>query len=226
MVNFLQAPGFLSDRSNLGSDISLLFALLFSSMYVISGFQAVKKRGLTHHRMILVSTVTMCAYFVFYYNVRQFGVASFTDRINFAGSGQLYAGLFKPVLYLHFTIVCLSVFLAIYTILSGFKSSVRSGETLILNSQQVGISKRMWFISFIWLAFLTWWLVSMHAFGWGYKILFLFLAYFLPAMVAIFINKVLPLSDDRHRILGRLCMVSFAGLFLTSMITYSLLYII
>lgn len=226
MVNFLQSPGFLSDRSNLGSDISLLFALLFSSMYVISGFQAFKKRGLRHHRMILVSAVIMCAYFVFYYNVRQFGLASFTDRINFAGSGQLSAGLFKPILYLHFTIVCLSLFLATYTILSGLKTSVRNGDTLILRSQRIGISKKMWFISFIWLALLTWWLVSMHAFGWGYKILFLFLAYFLPAMIAIFINKALPFSDHRHRILGRLCMVSFAVLFLTSTVTYSLLYII
>lgn len=226
MVNFLQSPGFLSARSTMGSDISLLFALLFSSMYVISGFQAVKKRGLRHHRMILISAVMMCAYFVFYYNVRQFGVASFTDRINFEGSGQLYASLFRPILYLHFTIVCLSLFLAVYTILSGFKTSVRNGESLVLNSQRIGISKKMWFVSFIWLALLTWWLVSMHAFGWGYKILLLFLAYFLPAMVAIAINKALPLSDERHRILGRLCMGSFAGLFFTSMLTYSLLYII
>ncbi len=225
MVEFLEGPGFFSSRSNLGSDISFLFAVLFSTMYLISGYQAVKKRGKIHHRMILVSMVSMFAYFIFYYKVRRLGYASFTDQIHFQDSGRLYTSSFRPILYIHFTFVCLSVFLAVYTVISGFKAAVNRDGRLVLENRRLGASKLLWSLGFIWLVVLTWWLLSIHAFSWGYRVIFLFLGYFLPAAVAFFANMVLPFSEHRHRILGRLCMASFAGLLLTSTITYSMLYI-
>jgi len=225
MESLIEAKGFLSARTTLASDVSFLFALTFPSLFLISGYMAMQNQGALHHKMILFSMVSMFAYFVFYYRVRRLGLDSFADQARLLGDGTLLSAAFKPVLWTHFLVVCLSSFFGIYTIISGFKAALKQNGRMILINRQVTLSRTAWSISFIWLIFLGWWLQVVHAFDTIYKIIFLIFGYFLPASIALVIHKLLPFSERRHRILGKLCLLLFACLIVTSTLAYSLLYI-
>lgn len=225
MESIMEAEGFLSSRSTLASDMSFIFAVSFSSLFLISGYIAIKNQGAVHHRMILFSMLSMIAYFVFYYRVRRMGLDSFANQLDFQGEGTIKAGIFRPVLWSHFLVVCLTIFSAIYTIISGFKAAIRQNGRMVLENNRVHLSKIAWTISFVWLIFLFWWLYTVHEFETFYTVVFLIFGYFLPVATTIIIHKLLPFSEHRHRILGRLCMMLFACLIITSTLTYSLLYI-
>ncbi|MFQ5431771.1 MAG: hypothetical protein ACE5EN_04600 [Nitrospinota bacterium] len=175
--------------------------------------------------MIIFSMLSMIAYFVFYYRVRRLGLNSFSNQLDYEGEGIIKAGIFRPVFWSHFLIVCLSTFSAIYTILSGFKAAIKQNGRMLLENFRVSMSKTAWTISFIWLIFLFWWLRIVHEFDTVFIVIFLIFGYFLPASVALIIHKLLPFSEHRHRILGRLSMVLFACLIITSTLVYSMLYI-
>ena len=226
MESIIEAEGFLSSRSTLASDISFLFAISFSSLFLISSYFALNNQGTHHHRMILFSMVSMAAYFVFYYRVRSLGLDSFADQVHLQVNNTLFRATFKPVFWTHFLVVSLSSFFAIYTVISGFKAAVKQNGRMILTNNRVSLSKIAWSIGFIWLIFLAWWLQTIHALNTPYRATFLIFGYFLPASVALVIHKLLPFSGNRHRILGRLCMALFVCLIITSTLTYSLLYII
>ena len=225
MESIIEAEGFLSSRSTMASDVSFLFAISFSALFLISGYIAMNNNGTLHHRMIGFSMISMFAYFVFYYRVRSLGLDSFADQVHLQVNNSLFRATFKPVFWTHFLIVSLSTFFAIYTVISGFKASVKQNGQMILTNNRVILSKIAWSISFIWLIFLAWWLQSIHALNTMYRVTFLIFGYFLPASVALIIHKLLPLSGKKHKILGRLCMMLFACLIITSTLTYSLLYI-
>lgn len=167
----------------------------------------------------------MIAYFVFYYRVRRLGLDSFADQLDFLGDGTTRSTLFRPVLWSHFLIVCLSTFFGVYTIISGFKAAIKQNGRMVLENYRLSMSKIAWIISFIWLIFLVWWLQTIHASKPFYMVIFLIFGYFLPASAALTVHKLLPFSEHRHRILGRVCMMLFACLIITSTLTYSILYI-
>ena len=56
--------------------------------------------------------------------------------------------------------------------------------------------------------------------------MFLSIGYFIPAALAVLIQKTLPESEKRHRVLGTICLGLFAGLLLTSTLAYCLLYVV
>jgi len=219
-------PGFFSSRSTLGSDISYLFAVLFTVLFLISGMLAKKHKGLTHHKMILISMVTMFLYFIYYYQVRRLGVSSMADEIVFPGPDWVYQKVFRPALMVHFMAVTFSIILAIYMIINGFKTAVRNNGEMTLENKRLKLSIPLWGLGLAWLVFLTWWLFSVHQFGWGYRIMFLALGYFIPAAVAMLIHKTLPESEKRHRVLGTICLGLFAGLLVTSTLVFCLLYVV
>lgn len=219
-------PGLFSSRSTLGSDVSYLFAVIFTVLFLISGVLAKKHKGLKHHRMILVSMVTMTLYFLFYYEVRRLGVTSLTDQINFAGPEWVYRKIFRPVMMVHFMMVTFSIILAIYMIINGFKIAVRNAGEMTLKNERLKPSITLWALGLVWLFFLTWWLFSVHQFGWDHIIMFLALGYFIPAGLAVLIHKTLPESEKRHRVLGTICLGLFVGLLLTSTLAYSMLYVV
>ncbi len=218
-------PGFLSARSTLGSDISYFFAVLFTALFLIAGLFARRGHGLRHHRMILVSMAVMILYFIYYYEVRRLGVTSFADQIHFDGPQWVYVKIFRPVMIAHFLIVTTSIFLAIYMVINGFRTAVKQRTAMFLRSEPVKTSKIMWAIGLIWLALLSWWVFSVHSFGWGHRMMFLAFGFFIPAILAIIIQWTLPDSAKRHRALGRLCLAMFACLLATSTIVYYLLYV-
>lgn len=225
MVEIFNNPGFLSAKSTFGSDISYLFAVIFTALFLIAGRFAFKRQGGTHHRMILISMVTMIAYFTYYYLVRRLGLASLEDQINFDGPPWVYQKVFKPVLMIHFLMVSLSTFIAIYMVGNGFRTSYVINNRLVLRNEPVRSSKALWGAGFIWLAILVWWAFSTPLFGWGHRSMMLFLGYFLPLALTLAIRRALPKSERRHRILGRICLALFAGLLLTSSVAYYLLYL-
>jgi len=226
MQDFLYGPGFLSSRSTLGSDVSLILAIGFTSLFVYSGYIAVNKKGRAHHNMILVSMASMFGYFIFYYYVRRLGLASYADHIRYMGESKLLAGLFVPLFYFHFLIVILATFFAIYVIILGFKTAVTVDGRLVLKDEKAVPSKTLWGIGFVWLAFLAWWLISVHQFSWGDRILFLLFGYFIPAGIVLSVHLALPFKERRHRLLGRICVGLFACLLITSTMIYTLLYIL
>lgn len=219
-------PGLFSSRSTFGADISYLFAVFFTVMFLISGVLAKKHKGFLHHRMILVSMVAMMLYFVFYYEVRKLGVASLSDQINFAGPQWVYDKVFRPIMMVHFMMVTFSIILAIYMIINGFKTVVRDGSKMTLKNERVKPSVTLWVLGVIWLLFLVWWLFSVQQFGWGHWVMFLSLGYFIPVVVALLIQRTLPESEKRHRVLGTICIGLFAGLLVTSTLAYCLLYVV
>lgn len=225
MIDFLNSPGVFSARATLGSDISYVFAVIFTCMFLGAGYLAMKKKGMAHHWMILVSLITMIAYFAYYYKVRRLGYSSFVDEISFQSSGWISYKVFKQIFYLHFLVVCVSVFMAIYATILGFRSTAKEGGRLVLIDKRIQMSKGLWIVSFAWLAFLSWWVFSVHHFGWGYRMLFLFFGYFLPAGIALTVNYKLPASERRHRVLGKICLVLLASLLVTNTLVYYVLYI-
>ncbi len=226
MIEFLNSPGFISSRSTLGSDISYISAMVFTALFLISGAVARKRKGLAHHRMILISMVTMTLYFLYYYEVRRLGVTSLTDQINFAGPEWVYSKIFRPIMLVHFIVVTFSITLAIYMIINGFKTAARKDDRMFLKDQRMKASKPLWAAGVAWLCFLTWWVFSVSQFGWEHKIMFLALGYFIPAALAALIQKTFPDSERRHRTLGKLCITLFACLLVTSTLAYFLLYVV
>ncbi len=225
-MDLLNSPGFLSGRSTVGSDVSYIFAVLFTGLFLGAGYLARKKRGLVHHRMILASMTAMSLYFVYYYLVRRLGFVSLTDQIVYPGSQWEYSHVFRPILILHFIAVTFSSFFAIYMIVNGFRTAVRTEEGVMeLRDGRLGISLVAWGVSVVWLGILLWFLFAFHSFSWGHKITFLAMGYFIPAGIALLIQKALPFSERRHRVLGKICLILFALLLLTSTLTYSLLYV-
>lgn len=225
MESIIEAEGFLSSRSTLASDMSFLFAISFAALFLLSGYIAMNNQGSLHHKMILFSMVSMISYFVFYYKVRSLGLDSFADQVHLQVNNTLFRATFKPIFWTHFLVVCLSTFAAIYTIISGFKAAIKQNKQMILKNERISLSRVAWGISFIWLIFLAWWLQTIHALNTAYRATFLIFGYFLPALIVLTVHKLLPFTGQRHRILGKLCMLLFASLIITSTLTYSLLYI-
>ncbi|VAX21006.1 hypothetical protein MNBD_NITROSPINAE02-473 [hydrothermal vent metagenome] len=224
MKEFIVSPGFLSVRSTMGSDISYLAAVFFTTMFIIAGYFAIKQRGLTHHRMILASMLTMILYFTYYYLVRQLGLASLEDQINFPGPEWVYQKIFRPLLLFHFLIVSLSTFISLYMIGNGFRTASVINGRMTLKSEKVKRSWILWGAGFLWLGFLVWWVFSRSVFGLWHKAMLLSLGYFIPAITLLVIGKVLANSEKRHRTLGRICIMLFVMLLVTSTLAYYLLY--
>ena len=230
MDHALGGPGFLSSRSNFGADISLIFALGFTTLFIISGFLGKRGMGLTHHWMILASMALMFGYFIFYYNVRRLGVESYADRLHY-GEGLTYMKLFRPVLLVHFVTVVLSSFFAFYTTITGYRAAERVDGEMKLSNKRLPLSKPLWVIGFLWFAFLLWTLSvilgSVHGSrGLSFGLMFITVGYLLPALLALVIHKNLPFAEGRHRFMGRVTVGLYALLLVTSTLTWSILYVL
>lgn len=223
---FMSSPGFLSVRSSVGSDLSYLLAVTFTTLFLISGALAVKRYGLAHHRMMLISMAVMLGYFAFYYQVRRLGLASMADQLEFAGPEWVYHKVFRPILYAHFLAVTLSLFLAVYMVANGFRTAVIGRGAIVLKNERIAHSKALWLLGLVWLVFLAWWVFSRPRFDWGHRAMFLSLGYFIPASSMFLTGRALPYSERRHRVMGRLCLGMFVLLLVTSTSVYYLLYIV
>ncbi|MDE0848650.1 MAG: DUF420 domain-containing protein, partial [Nitrospinaceae bacterium] len=63
MKTLLEQPGFLAPSGTIGADVSYLLALVFTILFLVSWVMAKKGQGTRHHKLALVSMVSMIVYF-------------------------------------------------------------------------------------------------------------------------------------------------------------------
>src|SRR5439155_24925895 len=122
MKELLKGPGFMGTAATLGADLSQVMAMLFTGLFIIGWFQARKKMGNAHHRLVLGGMVAMLAFFTSYYLFRQLGVLAFEGRTGFGGSDFMYHQVFIPLLTFHITLVIVGLIMAVYMIILGFRT--------------------------------------------------------------------------------------------------------
>jgi len=231
MQEFLKKPGFMVPSGTMGADLSYLLAVIFTVLFLIAWWMAKKGQGTRHHKLIFISMVSMVVYFVAYYYARSLGVLSLEGKEGFGGPPEIYDSIFLPVLTIHLTLVTLGLILTFYMIWEGFRACDKTGKDYVLRSGKMKVDPKKF--TRIWL-----WTLGLCA---AAEVLCLImgksggaqLAYFLIFMTIALvvgleklIEKWLPDGARRHRVLGRVTMIMFALILITSTATYLMLYVI
>ena len=232
MKKILAEPGFLAPSGTIGADISYLLAVIFTVLFLISWIMAKKSQGTRHHKLILVSMVSMIIYFVGYYYARSLGVLSFEGREGFGGPDDVYENIFKPVLITHLSLVVVGMILAFYMLSQGFRASKKvDGEYFLTDGILKVGSRRFKIVMFTILG--CWVILQLTLLATRENPIGASIAYALIFMTIAFvvslekvIEKLLPNGAKRHRVLGRVTMVIYALILVTSTATYLMLYYI
>lgn len=232
MKEFLKQPGFLVDAGTWGADLSYLLAVVFTVLFLVAWALAKSGRGAAHHKLILVSMISMVIYFVGYYYARALGALAAEGREGFGGSGELYENLFLPVLNTHLVLVFVGLLLTFYMIWQGFRASVQTAGQWNLKEGPLQVSPRRFRRLLFWILGLG---LANHLIQWAMRDQFpwqaqlayglIFLAFALIVSLEKLIEKWLPDGARRHRVLGRATMVIFALILCTSTATYLMLYV-
>ena len=232
MKKILAEPGFLAPSGTIGADISYLLAVIFTVLFLISWIMAKRSQGTRHHKLILVSMVSMIIYFVGYYYARSLGVLSFEGREGFGGPDDVYENIFKPVLITHLSLVVVGMILAFYMLSQGFRASKKvDGEYFLTDGILKVGSRRFKIVMFTILG--CWVILQLTLLATRQNPMGASIAYALIFMTIAFvvslekvIEKLLPNGAKRHRVLGRVTMVIYALILVTSTATYLMLYYI
>ncbi len=231
MQELLKKPGFLVQSGTLGADLSYLLAVIFTVLFLVSWGMAKKGLGTRHHKLALISMMSLVIYFVAYYYARGLGALAAEGKEGFGGPPEIYDNIFSPILFIHICLVMLGLILGPYMIWEGFRACDRTGKDYVLRSGEMKVDPKK-FIR-IWLWILGFWAVAEVLCLVGGKSWQAQLAYFLifltiAGVVGLekLIEKWLPDGARRHRILGRGTMILFALILATSTATYLMLYVI
>ena len=232
MQKLLAQPGFLAPSGTFGADLSYLLAVLFTVMFLFAWGLAKKGLGTQHHRLIFVSMVSMLIYFIGYYYARQLGVLTLEGKEGFGGPLDVYENIFLPTLTTHLVLVCLGLILSIYMIFQGFRACDKIEGNYILQSRELRSNPKIFkytiaILGGVWAAnqlMLTFIRQKSFAASLAWAIIFGVIA--LVIYLEKFIEKFLPDGANRHRILGRVTMVIFALILVTSTLVYLMLYVI
>ena len=232
MKEILAEPGFLAPSGTIGADISYLLAVVFTVLFLISWAMAKKSQGTRHHKLILVSMVSMIIYFVGYYYARSLGVLSFEGREGFGGPDDVYESVFKPVLITHLSLVVMGMILAFYMLSQGFRASEKLDGEYLLKDGKLKVSPRKFKI--IMFTILGCWALLQIALlitrenpmGASIAYTLIFATVALVVSLEKLIEKLLPDGAKRHRVLGRVTMIIYALILVTSTATYLMLYYI
>jgi uncharacterized membrane protein YozB (DUF420 family) len=232
METLLAEPGFLAPSGTIGADVSYILAVIFTVLFLIAWRMAKKAQGTRHHKLILVSMVSMIVYFVGYYYARSLGVLSFEGREGFGGPDDIYENVFIPVLSTHLILVVLGLIFAFYMLSQGFRASKKVEGEYLLKEGELKISSRKFKIVMLTI-FGCWAVVQVlllatreNPMGASIAYALIFVTVALVASLEKLIEKLLPDGAKRHRILGRMTMVIFALILITSTATYIMLYFI
>ncbi len=227
MKEFLAKPSFLGTHGTPGADLSYLFAVFFTALFLVGWHKARKHEGNFHHNLTLWGMVTMLVYFSGYYLARGLGVLALEGKEGFGGPDWIYNYIFTPTLTIHILLVTFGIVIAIYMIILGFRASVKQNGNRILKNEEIKINSRNFLLTlavsfglFLLLAF-----VRCNSFGCYIVYIVGFLIVFLVLLFEKVIEKFLPDGAKRHRLLGRLTMVMYVVILMTSTLTYILLYI-
>ena len=232
METLLAEPGFLAPSGTIGADFSYILAVIFTVLFLIAWGMAKKAQGTRHHKLILVSMVSMIVYFVGYYYARSLGVLSFEGREGFGGPDNVYENVFIPVLSTHLILVVLGLIFAFYMLSQGFRASKKVGGEYLLKEGKLKISSRKFKIVMLTI-FGCWAIVQTlllatreNPMGASIAYALIFLTVALVTSLEKLIEKLLPDGAKRHRVLGRVTMVIFALILVTSTATYIMLYFV
>ncbi len=232
MKEILEQPGFLASSGTMGADVSYLLALVFTLLFLVAWRFAKKSEGTKHHKLILVSMVSMVIYFVAYYYARQLGVLSFEGKEGFGGPQEVYDNVFIPTLTTHLVLVTLGLIMAFYMLIEGFRASEKVNGEYALKAGDLKVSAKTFKI--VMLTIIALWGVNQifltavrHA-SMGVSIAWALIFGTVALVVSIEkgIEKLLPDGARRHRILGRGTMIIFGLILITSTATYLMLYVI
>ena len=232
MKALLAQPGFLAPSGTFGADLSYLLAVLFTVMFLFAWGLAKKGLGTQHHKLIFVSMVSMLIYFIGYYYARQLGVLTLEGKEGFGGPLDVYENIFLPTLTTHLVLVCLGLILSIYMIFQGFRACDKIEGNYILQSRELRSNPKtfrytMAILGGVWAANQLILIFIRHksfAASLVWAIIFGVIA--LVIYLEKFIERSLPDGARRHRVLGRITMVIFALILVTSTLTYLMLYVI
>ena len=232
MQKLLAQPGFLAPSGTFGADLSYLLAVLFTVMFLFAWGLAKKGLGTQHHKLIFVSMVSMLIYFIGYYYARQLGVLTLEGKEGFGGPLDVYENIFLPTLTTHLVLVCLGLILSIYMIYQGFRACDKIEGNYTLQSRELRSNPKIFkytmaILGGVWAAnqlILTFIRQKSFAASLAWAIIFGVIA--LVIYLEKFIEKSLPDGANRHRILGRVTMVIFALILVTSTLVYLMLYVI
>ena len=232
MKELLAKPGFLAPYGTFGADLSYLLAVVFTVMFLFAWALAKKGLGTKHHKLIFVSMVSMLIYFIGYYYARQLGVLSLEGKEGFGGPQNIYDDVFVPILTTHLILVCLGLILSIYMIFLGFRACDKINGDYFLQNRELKANPKtfksimislggLWAINQLILTF-----VRHKSFAASLAWALIFGVIALVIYLEKFIERSLPDGARRHRVLGRITMVIFALILVTSTLTYLMLYVI
>ncbi len=231
MKELLEKPGFMTSAGTLGADVSYLLAVVFTVLFLIAWGYAKKSQGTKHHKLILVSMISMVVYFCGYYYARQLGVLAFEGKEGFGGPQAVYDNVFVPVLTTHLVLVTLGLILAFYMVSQGFRASEKVDGEYLLKSGDLKVSPKTFkklMLTIAGLAILSLiynLLIRQASMGAGIAWIIIFAAIALVVGLEKGIEKMLPDGARRHRIMGRGTMIIYALILITSTTTYLMLYV-
>ena len=138
----------------------------------------------------------------------------------------MYTTILRPLLIVHVTVVCICLYLSFYMVTNGFRARFPiDDKKLELKTGIMKPSKLLWGLGLAWFGFLLWLTILSDRFDMAHTVIFLGLGFFIPAGIALIIQKALPIADRRHRIIGRICLLFFTLMLATTTITYYLIYL-
>ena len=141
--------GFLGTHGTLGADLSYLFAVLFTALFLVGWYQGKKHKGNVHHGLTLWGMVTMLAYFTSYYWFRGLGVLALEGRSGFGGPDWVYNKIFTPTIAIHIILVTFGIVIAIYLVVLGFRASVKENGKRFLKEEALHVKTKNFYITLL-----------------------------------------------------------------------------
>ena len=215
----------------MGADLSYLLAVIFTVLFLAAWWMAKKGQSTRHHKLALVSMISMVIYFVAYYYARNLGALAAEGKEGFGGPSEIYDNVFSPILLTHVSLVILGLILGPYLIVEGYRACDKVGGEYVLKSGDLKADPKKFRRIWLWILGL-WVLMEIFCLArgkpWQAQLAYLLIFATIAGVVGLekLIEKWLPDGAHRHRVLGRVTMVMFALILITSTATYLMLYVI
>jgi uncharacterized membrane protein YozB (DUF420 family) len=228
----LTKPGFLGTHGNLGADSSVVMAVVFTVLFIIGWQMARRHNGNRHHVLVLGAMVGMLVYFTLYYLARQLGAIAVAGKEGFGGPGWVYDYVFTPLINIHIVVVSLGLVMAVYMIVLGFRTAVRTNGRRVLRAGRLSMSAGAFYKILVGTFVLLAGVGAIREWMRGYSLglLLVYVSGFLLVAVVLFTEKGIerwfPDGERRHRVIGTFTMTLFVIALITSTSTYVLLYVI
>lgn len=232
MKALLTKPGFLGTHGNLGTDASVVMAVIFTVLFIIGWQMAKRHEGNRHHSLVLGAMAGMLIYFTLYYLARQLGAVAVAGKEGFGGPAWVYDYVFTPLINIHIVVVSVGLVMAVYMIVLGFRTAIWKNGRRVLRAGRLTMSASAFYKilggAFVFLAVVG--LIREWVRGYSFGLLMVYVSGFLLIAIVLLVEKGIqrwiPDGERRHRAIGTFTMTLFVIALITSTTTYLLLYVI